>query len=170
MRKLLLCVLLSLTLVSAKTPRPASTTPIHLEGGKKLLLSQYKGKVVLFAILATSCDHCIMSMEMLNKLQKQFGPQGFQVVTAIGDEKAAYMLVPFTQRYKPSYPMGYVDREEIQKLGDVPSDKRPFVPIFLFIDRSNQVRFQFYGDEPFFKEFKEEEKATRLIVQALLKR
>jgi thiol-disulfide isomerase/thioredoxin len=166
MRKLVLCVLLCLTLASAKVPRPVGAVPIHLENNKKLLLSQYKGKVVLFAIMATSCDHCIASMEMLNKFQKEMGPQGLQVVEAIGDEKAPYLLVPFIQRYKPAYPVGYLDKDEIQKIGDVPPETRPFVPIYMFIDRGSRVRFQFYGDEPFFKD---EEKTTRLILQALLK-
>ena len=146
--------------------RPVSPLPIHLEENKKVQLTSFKGKVVLFAIFATSCDHCIASMELLNRLQKQYGPAGFQAVAAIGDEKAPYLLVPFKQRYKPGYPMGYLDKEEMQKIGDIPPEVRPFVPIYMFIDRKGTVKYEFLGDSPFFKD---EERTTHLMIQGLLK-
>jgi thiol-disulfide isomerase/thioredoxin len=149
-----------------KMGRDVSPLPIHLEEGKKLQLTSFKGKVVLFAIFATSCDHCISSLELLNRMQKQYGPQGFQAAAAIGDENAPYALVPFKQRYKPNYPMGFLNKEEIQKIGDIPAETRPFVPIYMFIDRRGTVRFEFFGDAPFFKD---EERTTKLMIQALLK-
>jgi hypothetical protein len=36
----------------------------------------------------------------------------------------------------------------------------------MFLDRTGTVRFEFYGDDPFFQE---EEKTTRLIIQNLLR-
>jgi hypothetical protein len=166
MLKRTLTILALATVAFAQKPRPLPPVPIHMEDGKKMMLSAYKGKVVLFAIFSTTCDHCIGSLDMLNRLQKDFGPYGFQAAAAIGDEKAPYLLVPFKQRYKPTYPMGYLDRDEIQKIGAIPPDKRPFVPIYMFIDRTGTVRFEFFGDEPFFKD---EEKTTRVMIQALLK-
>ncbi len=166
LKRIFLGAALSAVLLAQK-PRPVSPLPIHLEENKKLPLTTYKGKVVLFAIFATSCDHCINSLELLNRLQKSYGPQGFQAVAAIGDEKAPYLLVPFKQRYKPNYPLGYLDKDEIQKIGDIPPDKRPFVPIYMFIDRAGTVRYEFFGDEPFFKD---EERTANLMIQALLKK
>ncbi len=150
----------------AKTPRPVSTMPINIGEGKKVSLAAYKGKVILFAVFATTCDHCIMSLGFLDKLQKAYGPKGFQAFAVIGDENAPFMLSPFKQRYKPSFPVGSVTKEDIQKIGDVPLDKRPFVPIYMFIDRTGTVKYQFYGDEPFFKD---EERATTVIIQNLLR-
>jgi peroxiredoxin len=135
-------------------------------GAKKMQLSAYKGKVVLFAIIATSCDHCINSMDILKRAQQSFGPQGFQAVVAIGDPTAPYLLQPFVQRYKLTFPVGYLDEDGIKRIADVPEGKRPFVPIYMFLDRKGTVRFQFYGDDPFFKD---EEKTTRVIIENLLK-
>ncbi len=152
MLKRILSILMLLTAAYAKTPRPVAPVPINIADGKKLLLSSYKGKVVVFAIISSSCEHCIESLEILKRAQKTFGPAGYQTVVAIGDPNAAYLLVPFIQRYKLTYPVGYLDQSGIQKIADVPDGKRPFVPIYLFVDRKGTVRFQFYGDEPFFKD------------------
>jgi hypothetical protein len=166
MLKRILTTLVLLTAAYAKTPRLPAPVPINLADGKKVQLASYKGKVVLFAIISATCDHCINSLEVLKRAQKSFGPGGFQAVVAIGDPNAPYLLVPFTQRYKPTYPIGYLDQNGIQKIADVPEGKRPFVPIYMFLDRTGTVRFQFYGDDPFFKD---EEKTTRIIIENLLK-
>jgi len=162
----LLITLLLLPAAYAKFPRPLAPVNINMSGGKKMQLSSYKGKVVLFAIIATSCEHCINSLDVLKRAQQSFGPQGFQVVVAIGDPNGPYLLQPFTQRYKLTFPVGYLDQEGIQKIADVPEGKRPFVPIYMFIDRKGTVKFQFYGDEPFFKD---EEKTTRVIIENMVK-
>lgn len=166
MLKRILVTLLLVTAAFAKTPRPIAPVPINMGDGKKLQLSTYKGKVVLFAIISTTCDHCINSLEVIRRTQKMFGPAGFQAVVAVGDPNAPYLLFPFKQRYKLDYPVGYLDQNGIQKIGDIPDGKRPYVPIYMFIDRKGMVRFQFYGDEPFFKD---EEKTTRIIIENLLK-
>jgi peroxiredoxin len=166
LKRILIIFALLTAAALAKFPRPLAPVSINMGGTKKLQLSTYKGKVVLFAIIATSCGHCIESLEILKRAQASFGPQGFQTVVAIGDPNAPYLLQPFTQRYKLTFPVGYLDQDGIQKIADVPEGKRPFVPIYMFIDRKGTVRFQFYGDEPFFKD---EEKTTRVIIENLLK-
>jgi peroxiredoxin len=166
MLKRILITFLLLTTAYAKFPRPLAPVSINMGGTKKLQLSSYKGKVVLFAIIATSCDHCIESLEVMKRTQKAMGPLGVQVVVAIGDPNGSYLLQPFIQRYKLTFPVGYLDQDGIQKIADVPEGKRPFVPIYMFIDRKGTVRYQFYGDEPFFKD---EEKATRIILENLAK-
>jgi hypothetical protein len=102
----------------------------------------------------------------LKRAQQSFGPLGFQAVVAIGDPNAAYLLQPFVQRYKLTFPVGYLDEDGIKRIADVPEGKRPFVPIYMFLDRTGMVRLQFYGDDPFFKD---EEKTTRVIIENLVK-
>jgi peroxiredoxin len=166
MLKRILLTFALLTVANAKTPRPLAPVSINMGGAKKMQLSAYKGKVVLFAIIATSCDHCINSMDILKRAQQSFGPLGFQAVVAIGDPNAAYLLQPFVQRYKLTFPVGYLDEDGIKRIADVPEGKRPFVPIYMFLDRTGMVRLQFYGDDPFFKD---EEKTTRVIIENLVK-
>ena len=150
----------------AATPRPVASISIPTPEGKRINLTQFRGKVVLMVIFSTTCRDCIKSIDLLNSVQKQFGPQGFQVVGAAGDDNAQYLVQPFVQRYRPIFPVGYLTVDEMIRLGDIPKDKHPFVPIFLFIDKRGIVRFQYYGDDPFFKT---EDGSTRSIIQGLLK-
>ncbi len=167
LRKILLAFLLAAA-VYAQAPhgRPLALTAIPTPDGKKLTLSQYRGKVMVIAVISTTCGDCIQSIAMLSKVQKDLGPQGFQALAAAGDENAQYLVGPFTQRYKPGFPVGYLTKDEIIKLAAVPKEKRPVAPILLFVDKKGVVRFQYYGDDPFFKT---PDGSTRSIVGGLLK-
>src|SRR5271154_7016590 len=119
MLKRIVILLVLLTTANAQSQKPVPPVPINMSDGKKVQLSSYKGKVVLFAIIATSCDHCINSLEILKRAQQSYGAAGFQAVVAIGDPNAPYLLQPFIQRYKLTYPVGYLDQNGIQKIADV---------------------------------------------------
>jgi hypothetical protein len=163
-RTLLLLALAVSTL--AKEPRPLAAVPIPTPRGPKINLAQYRGKVVVAMIFSTHCDECVKSVDLLSKIQKDMGPKGLQVIAAAGDENAQYLVEPFVQRYKPTFPIGYLTKDEIIKLADLPQGKRPVVPILLFIDKKGVVRFQYYGDDPFMKT---EDGSTRSIVENLQK-
>ena len=150
----------------AREPRPLANVPIPMPQGKKINLAQYRGKVVLMMIVSTTCADCIKSVQMANRMQKEMGPKGFQAVAAAGDDNAQYLVEPFAQRYGLTFPVGYLNMNEMIKLADIPMDKRPVAPIFMFIDQRGTVRFQYYGDHPFFKTA---EGSTRSIIEGLLK-
>src|ERR1700722_4591182 len=103
----------------AAPPRPLADMAIPVPSGKPINLKSYRGKVLLVAIISTDCKTCIASIDILNHVQRDFGPQGFQVVAAAGDQNAQYMLEPFAQRYRPIFPLGYLNVEEMMKLGDL---------------------------------------------------
>ncbi len=163
-RSLLLLVVAAVAY--AVEPRPVVSLPIPTPDGKKINLSQYRGKVVLLMIISTTCADCIKSIDIVNKVQKEFGPRGFQALAVAGDDNAQYLVEPFVQRYRPSFPVGYLTVPEMIRLADIPNDKKPVAPIFMFIDKRGTVRFQYYGDHPFFKT---EDGSTRSIVDGLLK-
>jgi hypothetical protein len=150
----------------AVTPRPLADMAIPVPNGKPISLKSYRGKVLLVAVISTDCTACIASIDILNRAQKDFGPQGFQVVAAAGDQNAQYMLEPFVQRYRPVFPIGFLNVDEMMRIGDIAKDQRPFAPIFLFVDRKGVVRQQFFGDSSFFKA---EEASTRKLIQDMLK-
>jgi peroxiredoxin len=158
--------LFTLTAAHAREPRPAAQVPIPLPDGKKITLQQFHGKVVLLVIFSTTCPDCIDNMEMLNRVQKDLGPKGFQAIGGAGDDNAQYTVSPFVQRYKIAFPVGYLNKDQMIALADIGPGRRPIAPIFLFIDKRGIVRFQYYGDDPFLKT---SEKGTRLTVESLLR-
>src|SRR5580658_2006372 len=89
LRRMFVCAfaaLFTLTVAHAREPRLAAQIPIPLPDGKKITLQQYRGKVVLLAIFSTMCPDCIDNIEMLNRVQKELGPKGFQAIGGVGDE------------------------------------------------------------------------------------
>src|SRR5580704_18985584 len=59
-----------------KSPELSITKP----SGDDLLLSSFKGKVVVVEFLFIGSSHCLQLAEMLNKLQADLGSRGFQAV------------------------------------------------------------------------------------------
>ena len=151
--------------LAAKTPRTLATVPIVGSDGKPINLRHYRGRTVILMIFSTACGDCIRMIGMMNDLQQELGPKGLQVIGAAGDPVAQYTLAPFVQRYRPSFPIGYIDKDAIIKVADVPPGMRPFVPILLFIDKWGMVREQYYGDHPLMKSG---EPALKALAKAML--
>ena len=69
-------------------PRKAPEFTIHLVGGTTLTLGQYKGHPVILAFILTTCSHCQMTVGVLNRMQKEYGPRGLQVLASAIEENA----------------------------------------------------------------------------------
>jgi thiol-disulfide isomerase/thioredoxin len=150
---------------AASVPRPLADVAVPTPDGKKVRLSQYRGKVMVVALVSTTCEHCFSSMKMLSQLQKEYGPQGFQVFAVAANDGADKMVGPLT-RLNLGFPLGYLDQTTTMQLCDFKRDDHPFVPMYLFVDKKGTVRFQYPGNDDFFKS---ETKNTRLLIEGLLK-
>jgi thiol-disulfide isomerase/thioredoxin len=166
MLKRCLVFLWLLTAASATTPRPLADILIPTPDAKKINLKQYRGKVLLVILFSTSCGDCIKAIELMNGIQKDFGPRGLQVVGAAIENDASYNVGGFVARYRPVFPVGYMDRENAIKFLDISKDTRPFVPIILYVDGRGTVRFQYYGNDAVMKQG---EKAIRAIADGLIR-
>jgi thiol-disulfide isomerase/thioredoxin len=158
------CLLVSIQ--GASTPRPLADISVPMPDGKKIRLSQYRGKVMIVALISSTCDHCLASMQILSQLQKEYGPRGFQVVAVAADDNAAKMVGPLTRVRQPGFPLGYLDQNTTMQLCDFKRDDHTFVPMYLFVDKKGTVRFQYPGNDDFFKA---EAKNTRTLIEGLLK-
>jgi peroxiredoxin len=168
MRRVVTCLLLVLCLFAssfAKTPRPAVNVAILAPDGKKIDLRSYRGHTILLIIFSTGCETCVRMLDMMNNIEKQLGPRGLQVIGAAGDPNAKFLLGPFVQRYRPIFPVGFIEKDAIIKVADVPQGTRPVVPILIFIDRWGMVREQYYGDSPVAKSG---EPALKALAQAVI--
>ena len=161
--------LLALTVVAyAGLPpgRPLPDVPISQPGGKKLDLKQYRGKALVLAIIATTCKDCGEVVDLLKAIQTEQAPHGLQVVVAAGDPNAAVAIGPFAAEHKPNFPLGYLDRPAIMKIGNIGPNDRPFVPIMLFVDARGAVRVQLFGNDPLMQK---PEGIIRSTIRELLK-
>jgi peroxiredoxin len=149
----------------ASTPRPVADVAVPTAEGKTVKPSQYRGKVMVIAMISTTCGHCIGSLQMLGQLQKTLGPQGFQALAVAVDDNAKAGITGFA-KLQVGFPLGYLDQPTTMQLFDFKREDHPFAPLYLFVDRKGTVRFQYAGKDDFFKN---EEKNTRILVENLLK-
>lgn len=147
-------------------PRPAPEYVIKLTTGKQILLSSYRGKVVALLFVMTTCPHCQITCQLMDKLGKEYGPRGFQPV-AVAFNDMAMMLVPdFASHLKLEFPVGYDSRDPVFNFIERSPNLRSYVPMLVFIDRNGVIRAQHLGDDDFFVK---QEPNCRMMIEQLLK-
>jgi peroxiredoxin len=148
---------------SATIPRKSPEFAIDIKGGKQVLLSSYKGKVVGLVFILTYCAHCQKTIEALKPLQQEYGPRGFQVLASAIEDMAAAAIPDFLRRFDPPFPVGYSNRLQVLEYLQIPVMNRLMMPQMAFIDRNGTIRAQYAGEDPFFNEEKVKANLTAQI-------
>lgn len=168
--------LLAMLLVAAgalsaqQVPRKAGEFAITMPGGKQLLLSNYRGKVVVLAAILTTCPHCQHTVQLLSTLQNELGPRGLQVLGCAVQEAANLAVPLFVKQFNPPFPVGYnMDAGGVLTFFQYGQNNIPHMPILAFIDRQGVIQAQHEGgDEKFFGDPQQAEN-LRTQIEALLK-
>lgn len=161
----------ALALPTASVPRKSPEFTISVPLGKTTLLSSYKGKVVVVEFLFIASEHCVRVAQILNKLNRDLGPRGFQPIGIVFDpprvktsgEKVIPSLVDY---FKLTYPVGYATKASVDAyLGRAPGQVLR-IPQVVVIDRAGMVRATSgtYGDVNL-----ENENSLRKLIDTLLK-
>ncbi|HLW77653.1 MAG TPA: TlpA disulfide reductase family protein [Bryobacteraceae bacterium] len=168
---MLACASLSIALAQQPQAQPSRLLPnilIKTPDAKGINLRKYRGKELILVLFSTECGDCVTTIGYLSKIQTDYGARGLQVIGVGVNRNAPYALEPWRQRYHPTFPMGFLDQEDMLKLVALPQSTVPYVPIVMFVDRAGTVRVQYTGDNPVLKD-KQQEKALRAIADSLLK-
>lgn len=72
--------------------------------GQKLVLSSYRGKIVLLDFWATWCDPCRDEIPHFVELQNKYGAQGLQIIGVSMDD-GPEPVRDFYERFKMNYPV-----------------------------------------------------------------
>lgn len=109
--------------------------------GKTVHLSDYRGKAVLLNFWATWCQPCKIEMPWFAELQKQYGPEGLQIVGIAVDEDASIDdLAKFAGNLGVNYPI-LVGKESVEdQFGGV-----QFLPATLYINREGKIVDKVFG-------------------------
>ena len=148
-------------------PRQAPELVINLPGGKQVLLSQYRGKVVVVAFILTWCPHCQKTIGYLTKDQNAYGPRGLQVLASAIEDIARINLPKFIQQFNPPFPVGFDDQTVAINYLEHPLMLIPHMPILAFIDRQGVIRGQYEGDDKFLAEDRQEKNLSDKIEELL---
>jgi thiol-disulfide isomerase/thioredoxin len=119
-------------ILSKSTPAP----DFNLESldGRNMRLSDFRGKAVLLNFWATWCAPCKIEMPWFVDLQKEYGPQGLQIVGVAMDDSSKEDIAKFAKDMGVNYPV-LIGKEAVgDEYGGVPA-----LPESFFIGRDGKI-------------------------------
>ena len=128
---------------TSPVPRRSPEFPITEPSGKQILLSSFKGKVVLIEFLQTNCPHCQRASRTISRLHQELGPRGFQPIgIALEPGVTPSMVTGFARQFGVTYPMGYSSPEAVDIYLGRSMLERLMLPQIVVIDREGVIRAQ----------------------------
>jgi len=119
-------------ILSKSTPAPDFT--LESLDGKSMRLSDFRGKAVLLNFWATWCGPCKIEMPWFVDLQKEYGPQGLQIVGVAMDDSSREDIAKFAKDMGVNYPV-LLGKEAVgDEYGGVPA-----LPESFFIGRNGKI-------------------------------
>lgn len=140
-------------------PRPAPDVLGAKLDSKEVVLSEFKGKVLLVDFWATWCAPCVKAMPDLQKMQEKYAEKDFSVIGVSVDVEGAKKVKPFLAKRKFTYPI------LLDSNAKTPAWKAfgvHGVPALFLIDREGQIVQQWTGKI----NHKEVAKAVAQLVEA----
>lgn len=102
--------------------------------GRKVKLSDFRGKAVVLNFWATWCAPCKIEMPWFVELQREYGAQGFQIVGVAMDDSSKEDIAKFAQDMGVNYPV-LLGKEAVgEEYGGVPA-----LPESFFIGRDGKI-------------------------------
>ena len=102
--------------------------------GKKVSLTDFKGKVVLLNIWATWCAPCVAEMPSMEKLYQELKGEDFELLAISVDESGGEAVKPFIEKYKLSFRVLLDTKAEIKNLYQATG-----IPESFIIDRDGMI-------------------------------
>ena len=106
---------------------------------RKIVLSSYRGKVVLLNFWATWCEPCLTEMPTFVEWQKQYGSGNFQVI-GISMDDATPEVIATVSRLQLNYPVLMGDEYLGAAYGGVLG-----LPVTFLIDRDGKIQVRYQG-------------------------
>jgi peroxiredoxin len=118
------------TLQTTKSIQPGLNAPnftfpdIH---GKKISLSDYRGKVVLVNVWATWCPPCRKEMPSMQKLYDKFKGENFEILAVSIDSQGREAVAPLMQKMNLTFPALLDPGETIRPLYGITGVPESFI-------------------------------------------
>ncbi|TFF37142.1 TlpA family protein disulfide reductase [Mucilaginibacter psychrotolerans] len=106
--------------------------------GKKLSLSELKGKVVMLDFYFIGCSGCMASIKPLNVIYEKYQNKGL-IIASLTERDSRKAVLDFERRYKIKY-TSYINADQVVKSYYVTG-----FPTFYFIDKEGKVGNVFVG-------------------------
>ncbi len=106
----------------------------QLEGGKKLSIKNFRGKVVYVDFWASWCGPCRQSLPLMNEIRNKLNNKGFEVF-AINLDEDPEAAKAFLKQYPVQYPVVSDKEGKTPEIYSIPG-----MPTSYLIDRSGTIR------------------------------
>jgi peroxiredoxin len=157
----------TLAIPPAVVPRKSPEFAINEPGGTEMLLSSFKGKVVVMEFFFVRSPHCLQLVTMLNRLHAEFGPDSFQpIAIAFGTDANDAVLTNLIDHFKLNYPIGSTTSDKVDAFLGREGNDFLKIPQMVVIDRSGMIRAQ---SLPKGEKNLEDETYLRNLIDTLLK-
>jgi peroxiredoxin len=161
----------ALALPLAPLPRKSPEFTISEPSGKPILLSAFRGKVVVLEFLFVKSQHCVRVAQTLNKLNGELGPRGFQAVGIAFDapdpsKTGGELLTAMVDNLKLTYPVGYAGSQAVDSYLGRAGNEMLAIPQIVVIDRNGMIRSVTGGHT---NPSLEDENSLRTLLEGLLK-
>jgi peroxiredoxin len=169
---LLVLIISALAPASAPLSRKSPEYTIFEPAGKTMLLSNFKGKVVVLEFFFVASQHCVRVAQTLNRLQTELGPRGFQSIGIAFDppnspNSGPQFVTYLVNQLKLTYPVGYSAKEDVDIYLGRTGNEILNIPQVVVIDRNGVIRAT-SGAKPGDPKL-EDEASLRALLDSLLK-
>ena len=124
----------AVTLVGDVRGAPAPDFELASLDGRKVKLSDYRGKAVLLNFWATWCSPCKVEMPWFVDLQKKYGNDGLVVLGVAMDDSDNAKIAQFASEMGVNYPILLGTDKVSDQYGNV-----QFLPTTFYIDREGRI-------------------------------
>jgi peroxiredoxin len=124
----------AVTLVGDVRGVPAPDFELTSLDGRKVKLSDYRGKAVLLNFWATWCSPCKVEMPWFVDLQKKYGNDGLVVLGVAMDDTDNSKIAQFASEMGVNYPVLLGTDKVSEQYGNV-----QFLPTTFYIDREGKI-------------------------------
>jgi thiol-disulfide isomerase/thioredoxin len=111
--------------------------------GKKINLSDFKGKIVILDFWATWCGPCRRGVPDLVDIQKEFKNKVVVIGISLDDQRTINDIMPFMKQYGINYPIVYGTNKVVMDYGNIQA-----IPTSFVIDRNGFIVDQNIGLVP----------------------
>ena len=111
--------------------------------GKKVRLSDFKGKVVVLDFWATWCGPCRVEIPDFVKLQSKYKDKGLEIVGLSLDADGASAVGPFLKEHQVNYTMLLANDDTAKSFGGILG-----IPTTFIIDRQGRIVQKYIGVMP----------------------
>ncbi len=118
-------------------PTFAAALPRGSASAVPYLPARSQGRVVLVTFIATWCFPCLAELATVEKLERDYGPQGLDNVLVGMDLEGRRVLEPFAANYALPYPLVVAD--DALRKGQTPFGQVGELPTRVLFGRDGQV-------------------------------